>query len=145
MKDNKRAVHKPSFALIKGVISINIKSVNERFIFYDNDTSVRSTKYKLTEILQTAKENIIFYDRMYDEINVYVDRQEIIVKNCEPGKEPHTRDFLRHIEWKQRLDDYINECAVFKAYADMLYDTAVKLEHWKSILKQTESVLVLVK
>ena len=127
------------------MISINIKSVNERFIFYDNDTFTRSTKYKLTEILQTAKENIIFYDRMYDEINVYVDRQETIVKNCEPGKEPHTRDFLRHIEWKQRLDDYINECVVFKAYADMLYDTAVKLEHWELILQQTERALILVK
>ena len=127
------------------MISINIKSVNERFIFYDNDTSVRSTKYKLTELLQIAKENIIFYDRMYDEINVYVDRQEIIVKNCEPGKEPHTRDFLRHIEWKQRLDDYINECVVFKAYADMLHDTAVKLEHWELILQQTERALILVK
>ena len=127
------------------MISINIKSVNERFIFYDNDTSVRSTKYKLTELLQIAKENIIFYDRMYDEINVYVDRQETIVKNCEPGKEPHTRDFLRHIEWKQRLDDYINECVVFKAYADMLHDTAVKLEHWELILQQTERALILVK
>ena len=127
------------------MISINIKSVNERFIFYDNDTSVRSTKYKLTELLQIAKENIIFYDRMYDEINVYVDRQETIVKNCEPGKEPHTRDFLRHIEWKQGLDDYINECVIFKAYADMLHDTAVKLEHWELILQQTERALILVK
>ena len=87
----------------------------------------------------------MFYDRMYDEINVYVDRQETIVKNCEPGKEPHTRDFLRHIEWKQRLDDYINECVVFKAYADMLHDTAVKLEHWELILQQTERALILVK
>ena len=127
------------------MIDINVKSVNEQFIFYDDDTFTRSTKDKLTELLQTAKENIIFYDRMYDEINVYVDRQETIVKNCEPGKEPHTRDFLRHFEWKQRLDDYINECVVFKAYADMLYDTAVKLEHWTSILNQTERVLVLVK
>ena len=127
------------------MISINIKSVNERFIFYDNDTFTRSTKYKLTEILQTAKENVIFYDRMYDEINVYVDRQETIVKNCEPGKEPHTRDFLRHIEWKQRLDDYINECVVFKAYADMLHDTSVKLEHWELLLQQTERALILVK
>ena len=127
------------------MIDINVKSVNEQFIFYDDDTFTRSTKDKLTELLQTAKENVIFYDRMYDEINVYVDRQETIVKNCEPGKEPHTRDFLRHIEWKQRLDDYVNECVVFKAYADMLYDTAVKLEHWKSILKQTERALVLVK
>ena len=127
------------------MIDINVKSVNERFIFYDDDTFTRSTKDKLTELLQTAKENIIFYDRMYDEINVYVDRQETIVKNCEPGKEPHTRDFLRHIEWKQRLDDYINECAVFKAYADMLYDTAVKREHWVLILNQTERALVLVK
>ena len=127
------------------MISINIKSVNERFIFYDNDTFTRSTKYKLTEILQTAKENVIFYDRMYDEINVYVEKQEMIVKNCEPGKEPHTRDFLRHIEWKQRLDDYINECVVFKAYADMLHDIAVKLEHWELILQQTERALILVK
>ena len=127
------------------MISINIKSVNERFIFYDNDTSVRSTKYKLTELLQIAKENIIFYDRMYDEINVYVEKQEMIVNNGDPGKEPHTRDFLRHIEWKQRLDDYINECVVFKAYADMLHDTAVKLEHWELILQQTERALILVK
>lgn len=82
---------------------------------------------------------------MYDEINVYVDRQETIVKNCEPGKEPHTRDFLRHIEWKQRLDDYINECVIFKAYADMLHDIAVKLEHWELILQQTERALILVK
>ena len=127
------------------MISINIKSVNERFIFYDNDTFTRSTKYKLTEILQIAKENIIFYDRMYDEINVYVEKQEMIVNNGDPGKEPHTRDFLRHIEWKQRLDDYINECVVFKAYADMLYDTAVKREYWVLILNQTERALVLVK
>ena len=127
------------------MISINIKSVNERFIFYDNDTSVRSTKYKLTELLQIAKENVIFYDRMYDEINVYVEKQEMIVNNGDPGKEPHTRDFLRHIEWKQRLDDYINECVVFKAYADMLHDTAVKLEHWELILQQTERALILVK
>ena len=127
------------------MIDINVKSVNEQFIFYDDDTFTRSTKDKLTELLQTAKENIIFYDRMYDEINVYVDRQETIVKNCEPGKEPHTRDFLRHFEWKQRLDDYINECVVFKAYADMLHDTAVKLEHWELILQQTERALILVK
>ena len=127
------------------MIDINVKSVNERFIFYDDNTFTGSTKDKLTELLQTAKENIIFYDRMYDEINVYVDRQETIVKNCEPGKEPHTRDFLRHIEWKQRLDDYINECVVFKAYADMLHDTAVKLEHWELILQQTEKALILVK
>ena len=127
------------------VININIKSVNERFIFYTDNTSVRSTKDNLTELLQTAKENIVFYDRMYLEINVYVENQETVVNNGDPGKEPHTRDFLRHIEWKQRLDDYVNECVVFKAYADMLYDTAVKLEHWKSILKQTERVLVLVK
>ena len=126
-------------------ININIKSVNERFIFYTDNTSVRSTKDNLTELLQTAKENVIFYDRMYDEVNKYIVNQETVVNNGDPGKEPHTRDFLRHIEWKQRLDDYINECAVFKAYADMLYDTAVKLEHWKSILKQTERALVLVK
>ena len=127
------------------MIDINVKSVNERFIFYDDDTFTRSTKDKLTELLQTAKENIIFYDRMYDEINVYVEKQEMIVNKSDPGKEPHTRDFLRHIEWKQRLDDYINECAVFKAYANMLRDTAVKLEHWKSIFKQTEKALILVK
>lgn len=127
------------------MIDINVKSVNERFIFYDDDTFTRSTKDKLTELLQTAKENIIFYDRMYDEIHKYVDRQETIVNNGDPGKEPHTRDFLKYIEWKQRLDDYINECVVFKAYADMLHDTAVKLEHWKSILKQTERALILVK
>ena len=127
------------------MIDINVKSVNEQFIFYDDDTFTRSTKDKLTELLQTVKENIIFYDRMYDEINVYVKNQEMIVNNGDPGKEPHTRDFLRHFEWKQRLDDYINECAVFKAYADMLHDTAVKLEHWKSILNQTEKALVLVK
>ena len=131
--------------MCKGVIDINVKSVNERFIFYDDDTFTRSTQDKLTELLQTAKENIIFYDRMYDEINVYVENQEMIVNKGNPGKEPHTRDFLRHIEWKQRLDDYINECVVFKAYADMLHDTAVKLEHWKSILKQTERALILVK
>ena len=127
------------------MIDINVKSVNEQFIFYDDDTFTRSTKDKLTELLQTAKENIIFYDRMYDEINVYVENQEMIVNKGNPGKEPHTRDFLRHIEWKQRLDDYINECAVFKAYADMLYDTAVKREHWVLILNQTERALVLVK
>ena len=127
------------------MIDINVKSVNEQFIFYDDDTFTRSTKDKLTELLQTAKENVIFYDRMYDEVNKYIVNQETVVNNGDPGKEPHTRDFLRHIEWKQRLDDYINECAVFKAYADMLYDTAVKLEHWKSILKQTERALVLVK
>ena len=66
------------------MIDINVKSVNEQFIFYDDDTFTRSTKDKLTELLQTAKENIIFYDRMYDEINVYVDRQETIVNRCVP-------------------------------------------------------------
>ena len=124
---------------------MNIRSVNERFIFYDDDTFARSTKDKLTELLQTAKENIIFYDRMYDEVNKYIVNQETVVNNGDPGKEPHTRDFLRHIEWKQRLDDYINECVVFKAYADMLHDTAVKREHWVLILNQTERALVLVK
>ena len=127
------------------MIDINVKSVNEQFIFYDDDTFTRSTKDKLTELLQTVKENIIFYDRMYDEINVYVENQEMIVNKGDPGKEPKTRDFIKQFEWKQRLDDYINECAVFKAYADMLHDTAVKLEHWKSILNQTEKALVLVK
>ena len=127
------------------MIDINVKSVNEQFIFYDDDTFTRSTKDKLTELLQTAKENIIFYDRMYDEINVYVENQEMIVNKGDPGKEPKTRDFIKQFEWKQRLDDYINECAVFKAYADMLYDTAVKLDHWTSILNQTEKALVLVK
>ena len=127
------------------MININIKSVNERFIFYTDNTSVRSTKDNLTELLQTAKENVIFYDRMYDEVNKYIVNQETVVNNGDPGKEPHTRDFLRHFEWKQRLDDYINECVVFKAYADMLYDTAVKREHWVLILNQTERALVLVK
>ena len=127
------------------MIDINVKSVNERFIFYDDDTFTRSTKDKLTELLQTAKENVIFYDRMYDEVNKYIVNQETVVNNGDPGKEPHTRDFLRHIEWKQRLDDYINECVVFKAYTDMLYDTAVKQEHWVLILNQTERALVLVK
>ena len=127
------------------VININIKSVNERFIFYDDDTFARSTKDKLTELLQTAKENIIFYDRMYDEINVYVENQEMIVNKGDPGKEPHTRDLLRQLEWKQRLDDYINECVVLKSYADMLHDTAAKREHWVLILNQTERALVLVK
>ena len=127
------------------MIDINVKSVNEQFIFYDDDTFTRSTKDKLTELLQTAKENIIFYDRMYDEINVYVENQEMIVNKGDPGKEPKTRDFIKQFEWKQRLDDYINECVVFKAYADMLHDTAVKLEHWELILQQTERALILVK
>ena len=135
----------PSFALIKGVISINIKSVNEQYIFYKDGGCIKSRYDNLTRVLQIAKENIIFYDRMYDEINVYVEKQEMIVNNGDPGKEPHTRDFLRHIEWKQRLDDYINECVIFKAYADMLHDTAVKLEYWELILKQTERALILVK
>ena len=127
------------------MININIKSVNERFIFYTDDTSVKATHENLTAVWVFAKDNIVFYERMYREINEYVKNQDTVINNFNLGDEPQPRDLLKHIEWNQRRKQYSKECAVFKTYVDLQHDAIVKKNAWLSILNQTEKALILVK
>lgn len=127
------------------MICINIKEVNEQYIFYKDGGCIKSRHDNLTRVLEIAKENIDFYNRMFLEINVYIEKQEIVVNNSCPGEEPHSRSYSKHLEWEQRCKQYSNDCAIYKSYVDLQHDALVKLEHWRSILKQTERALILVK
>ena len=131
--------------IIKEVICINIKEVNEQYIFYKDGGCIKSRHDNLTRVLEIAKENIDFYNRMFLEINVYIEKQETVVNNSRPGEEPPARSYSKHLDWEQKRKEYLEECAVFKAYADLQHDALVKLDHWRSILKQTERALILVK
>ena len=68
---------------------MNVKSISERYISYDDGTSEKATPDALQKIMDTARRDTKFYDRMYHELSELYNKAKI---NLDHGTPCPTRE-----------------------------------------------------
>lgn len=71
---------------------MNVKSVNKKWIFWNDDTSEKATEPKLREIMEAAKADGLFYSRMQRELVAIYDKAKL---NLDHGRPCPTWDDIR--------------------------------------------------
>ena len=105
---------------------MDITSVTKRFIFYNDNHSIKATPEALREIMDAARADARFYDRMYKELGTMYSKAKLNLDHGTPAPD---------------RDNYFERVGALSGIADAMKETHKKQLHAIQIETQCRLVL----